>query len=71
VTLYIKTRGRKVKMCRFSSGFAPPNVLQFAETSERHSKAVYLIEKSVINMMGLLIPVVDCPNIMIGPGGLL
>jgi hypothetical protein len=32
---------------------------------------VHLLEKSVINMIWLLIPGFDWPNIMIGPGGLL
>jgi hypothetical protein len=32
------------------NGFAPAYVLTSAEASERHSKAVHLLQKSVINM---------------------
>jgi hypothetical protein len=45
----------------------------FAEAGKKHHKAVHLLEKSVINTIGLLLPVFDWPIIMflIGPGGLL
>jgi len=38
---------------------------------KRAAKVVHLLEKSVINMMWLLVPVFDWWLIMIGPGGLL
>jgi hypothetical protein len=44
---------------------------QFAEAGKKHNKAVHLLEKSVINMIQLLLPVFDWPIIMFGPGGLL
>jgi hypothetical protein len=47
---------------------------QFADTGKRRSKAVHLLEKTVINvicLLLLLLPVFDSPNIMIGPGGFL
>jgi hypothetical protein len=44
---------------------------QFAEAGKIGSKAVLLLQKSVISMIGLLIPVTDSPIIMIGRGGLL
>jgi hypothetical protein len=44
----------------------------FVETGKRHSKVVHLLHKNVINMICLLVPVFDWPNIiMIGLGGLL
>jgi hypothetical protein len=43
---------------------------QFAEVGKRHSKAVHPLQKSVINMIWLLLSVSDWPIIMIGPGGL-
>jgi hypothetical protein len=42
----------------------------FAEAGERCSFG-HLVEKSVINMIWLLLPVLDSSNIMFGPGGLL
>ncbi len=49
----------------------PSIFAQFAEAGKRQSKASQqLPEKSVINMLWLLIPVSDWPIIMIGPGGL-
>jgi hypothetical protein len=44
---------------------------QVAEAGKRHRKAVHLLEKSVINMIWLLLPGFDWPIIMIGPSGLL
>jgi hypothetical protein len=38
---------------------------------KRAAKVVHLVEKSVINMMWLLVPVFDWWLMMIGPGGLL
>jgi hypothetical protein len=38
---------------------------------KRHNEVVYLPQKSVINMIWLLLPVSDWPIIMIDPGGLL
>jgi hypothetical protein len=43
----------------------------FVETGKRHSTVVHLLHKRVINMICLLVPVFDWPNIMIGLGGLL
>jgi hypothetical protein len=54
------------KLVFFSCIFA-----QFAEASKKRSKAVHPLEKSVINMIWLLILVFDWPIIMIRPGGLL
>jgi hypothetical protein len=42
---------------------------QFAVAGKEHSNAVRLAEKSVINMIWLFL--IDCPIIIIGPGGLL
>jgi hypothetical protein len=44
---------------------------QFAEAGKNRSKAVHLLEKSVINMIWLLLPVFYWPIIMIRPRGLL
>ncbi len=44
---------------------------QSAEVGKRHSKAVHMPEKSVINMIWLLLLVSDWPIITIGPRGLL
>jgi hypothetical protein len=45
---------------------------QFAEAGKKHRRAaVHLLEKSVINMICLLLPGFDWPIIMIGPSGLL
>jgi hypothetical protein len=44
---------------------------QVAEAGKRHRKVVHLLEKSVINMIWLLLPGFDWPIIMIGPSGLL
>ncbi len=44
---------------------------QVAEAGKRHRKAVHLLEKSVINMIWLLLPGFDWPIIMIGLCGLL
>jgi len=72
-TLNIKIRGKKLKMCRFISGkwFWSCICAQLVEARKRPSKAVHQLEKSVINMIWLLLPVFDGSNIMIGPGGLL
>jgi hypothetical protein len=43
---------------------------QFAEARIKRSEGV-LLEKSVMNMIRLLVPVFDWAIIMIGPGGLL
>ncbi len=43
---------------------------QSAEVGKRHSKAVHMPEKSVINMVWLLLLVSDWPIITVGPGGL-
>jgi hypothetical protein len=44
----------------------------FAEAGKkRSSKAVHMLEKSVTNMISLMVPVFDWPIIMISPGGLL
>ncbi len=48
-------------------GFSPAYFAQFVGAGEKHSKAVHLLEKSVINMIRLLLPVFD----WFGPGGLL
>jgi hypothetical protein len=53
------------------NGFFSCILAQFAEAGTMRSKAVHLLEKSVINMIGLLLPVFDSSIIMIGPGGLL
>jgi len=67
--LNINIRCRKVKTCRFSSGtWLCYNLLRLVK---RPSNAMQLVEeKSVINMIRLLLPVSDWSNIMIGPGGL-
>jgi hypothetical protein len=44
---------------------------KFAEAGERRTKPMHLLEKSVINMIWLLLLVFDWPNIMISPCGLL
>jgi hypothetical protein len=45
---------------------------QFAEAGKRLSRAVYVLEKSVINTIWpLLLPIFNWPNIMICPGSLL
>jgi hypothetical protein len=43
----------------------------FAEAAKSRRKPVQLLEKSVINIIRLVSPVFDWPNIMIGGGGLL
>jgi hypothetical protein len=43
---------------------------QFAEVGKSHSKAMHPPQKSVINMIRLMLSVSDWPIIMIGPGGL-
>jgi hypothetical protein len=54
------------------NGFSPACLLGFLRLAGTKScKAVHLLEKSVINMMWLVVTVLDCPVIMIGPGGLL
>jgi hypothetical protein len=45
--------------------------LWFTEAGKRCSKAVHMLEKSVINVIWLFVPVSDRAIIMIGPGGLL
>jgi hypothetical protein len=42
-----------------------------AEARKKRSKVVHLLETSVKNMIGLLVPVFDWPIVIIGPGGLL
>jgi len=73
VTLHLEIEWRKVKICQFGSAksFWPNIFAQFAEVGKRHSKAVHMPEKSVINMIWLLLLVSNWPIIMIGPGGLL
>jgi hypothetical protein len=73
VTLHFKIRWRKVKIDRFISQkrFCSCVYAQFAKAGKRRSKAVQLLEKSVINMFWLLFPIFNWPNITIGPGGLL
>jgi hypothetical protein len=51
------------------NGFA--STFASAEEWKRHNKDVHLPEKTVINMIGLPLPVSDWPIIMIGPSGLL
>ncbi len=63
-------------MCLFGSrsDFALPYIVSLlAEAGEwkAQQRCAVAGEKSVINMMWLLLPVFDWPNIMIGPGGLL
>jgi hypothetical protein len=54
------------------NGFGSCVCAQFLEAGERRSKScVHLLEKSVINMIWLLFPIFDRPNITIGPDGLL
>jgi hypothetical protein len=67
VTLQIKVGGRKMKTCQFGSAkwFRPSIFVQFAEPVERHSKAQYLPEKSVLNMIRLLPPISDWPILMV------
>jgi hypothetical protein len=71
VTLHIKIRWRKANICRRVSGnwFFPCIFAQLAEAGKKHSKVVHLLEKSVINMIWLLLPAFDWPIIMIGPRG--
>jgi hypothetical protein len=66
-------RWRKVNICRFSSGnwFFSGIFGQIAEAGNKHSTTVHLLQKSVLNMIWLLVPVLDWPIIMIAPGGLL
>ncbi len=73
VTLQKKIGWRKFKTCWFNSAkwFWPSIFAQFAEACKRHSKVEHLPEKSVVNMIWLLLPVFDWPIIVIGPGGLL
>jgi hypothetical protein len=44
---------------------------EFVEAGKKHRKAVHLLEKSVINMIWLLVSGFDWPIRMIGPSGLL
>jgi hypothetical protein len=54
------------------NGFSPTYFAQVAEAGKKRSKTIIqLLEKSVINMISLLLPVFDWSIIMIGPGGLL
>jgi hypothetical protein len=73
VTLQKKIGWRKFKTCWFNSAkwFWPSIFAQFAEACKRHSKVEHLPEKSVVNMIWLLLPVFDWTIIVIGPGGLL
>jgi hypothetical protein len=41
------------------NGFFSCILAQFAEAGKNHSKVVHLLEKSVINMISLLLPVFD------------
>jgi hypothetical protein len=69
----IKIRWRKVNICRFGSWkwFFSWMFSQFVEAGKKHRKAVHLLEKSVINMIWLLVFGFDWPIRMIGPSGLL
>ncbi len=73
LALHLKIRSRKVNIFRFGSGkwFFSWICAQFAEAGKWLSKAVHLLQKSAINMIRLLSPVFDWPNIVIKPGGLL
>jgi hypothetical protein len=42
-----------------------------AEAGKKRSKAVHLLDRSIINMILLLFPIFDSSITMIGPGGLL
>jgi hypothetical protein len=54
------------------NGSSPAYFLSLMRLVKRAAKlSVHLLEKSVINMIWLLVPVFDCAIIMIGPGGLL
>ncbi len=69
----IKIRWREVNICGLGSGkwFFSCIFAQFAEAGKKHSKAVHLLEKSVMRMISLQLPVFHWPIMMIGPGGLL
>ncbi len=73
VTLHIKIGWRNANICGCGSGKWCFHCIfgQFAEAGKKRIKAVHLLEESVINMIGVLLPVLDWPIIMIGPGGLL
>jgi hypothetical protein len=64
----LKSNKEKVKYDGLDqeNGFAPAHLVCLLT---RRSKAVHLLEKSVINMICLLLPVFDWPNIMIGADG--
>jgi hypothetical protein len=66
----MKTRWRKVNICRLCSGKQFFNCIFaiFAEAGKRHSKHMHLLENSVINMISLLLHVFDWRIIMIRPG---
>jgi hypothetical protein len=69
----IKIRWREVNICGLGSGkwFFSCIFAHFAKAGKKHSKAVHLLEKRVINMISLLLLVFDWPIMMIDPGGLL
>jgi hypothetical protein len=46
-------------------------LLSLREAGKKRSKAVHLLQKSVTNVIWLMVPVSDWLIIMIGPGGLL
>jgi hypothetical protein len=73
VTLHIKIGWRNANICWCVSGkwFFCCIFAQFAEAGKKRSKAVHLLEKSVINMIWLLLPVFDWSIIMISPRGVL
>jgi hypothetical protein len=54
----------EIGFCSYISG-------QCDEARKRRNIAVHLLEKSVINVIGLVLPVSDWPTIMNGTGGLL
>jgi hypothetical protein len=67
VTLHIKIGWRKVNICGFSSGncFFSCKFARSAEASKKHSKAVHMPEKTVINKIWFFLPVFDWLIIMI------
>jgi hypothetical protein len=73
VTLHIKIRWRKVNICQFGLGnwFFSCIFVQITKAGNKHNKTVHMLQKSVINMIWLLVLVFDWPIIMIAPGGLL
>jgi hypothetical protein len=74
VTLHIKIRWRKSNI-QYAGVAAQENqmvfLLHICSVRWGWYKAVHMLEKSVINMIWLLLPVFDLPIMMIGPGGLL